>query len=205
MISVVAPDQNGLLATICRWFSDAGVSIQAAWITGEDEANDVFVVSKDVDVSALEKRLTAPGEANIIADVAGDMFGQARDIGESIVSGRGRLRPGLVRQKWRPDRSRDLYWSGGPGSNRRPRPWQGRALPTELPPQSWSQTLLRSAAGAFSDFRASSPAWLGIGELHQLVEGVVEVTGDASRRRESSRRRRPSRSSWCPCRTSRSC
>ena len=26
-------------------------------------------------------------------------------------------------------------WSGKPGSNRRPRPWQGRALPTELFPQ----------------------------------------------------------------------
>lgn len=26
------------------------------------------------------------------------------------------------------------YWSGRPGSNRRPRPWQGRALPTELLP-----------------------------------------------------------------------
>lgn len=87
MISVVAPDQTGLLATICRWFSDAGVSIQAAWITGEAEANDVFVVSREVDVSALEKRLTEPGEANSIADVAGDMFGQAREVGEAIVTG----------------------------------------------------------------------------------------------------------------------
>ena len=27
------------------------------------------------------------------------------------------------------------YWSGRPGSNRRPQPWQGCALPTELLPQ----------------------------------------------------------------------
>ena len=30
---------------------------------------------------------------------------------------------------------RDETWSGRPGSNRRPRPWQGRALPTELRPR----------------------------------------------------------------------
>ena len=29
-------------------------------------------------------------------------------------------------------RQRFLFWSGGRGSNSRPRPWQGRALPTEL-------------------------------------------------------------------------
>ena len=28
-----------------------------------------------------------------------------------------------------------LNWSGKPGSNRRPVPWQGTALPTELFPQ----------------------------------------------------------------------
>ena len=28
-----------------------------------------------------------------------------------------------------------LTWSGKPGSNRRPQPWQGCALPTELFPQ----------------------------------------------------------------------
>ena len=30
---------------------------------------------------------------------------------------------------------RETIWSGRPGSNRRPRPWQGRALPTELRPR----------------------------------------------------------------------
>lgn len=58
MISVVAPDQPGLLAATCRWFADAGASIEAAWITGEDEANDVYVVQGDVDVVALERHLS---------------------------------------------------------------------------------------------------------------------------------------------------
>lgn len=85
MISVVAPDQTGLLAAICSWFAEHGTSIEAAWITGDGEANDVFVVTGDVDVAALERRLTAPSELASITDVAGDMFAQARDIGETIV------------------------------------------------------------------------------------------------------------------------
>ena len=85
MISVIAPGQKGLLATICRWFADSGASIEAAWITGEDEANDVFVVTGDVDIADLERILTAGDES--LAGVVGDMFGEARDIGESIVRG----------------------------------------------------------------------------------------------------------------------
>jgi predicted amino acid-binding ACT domain protein len=85
MISVVAPDQTGLLAAICAWFAETGTSIEAAWITGEGEANDVFVVTGDVDVAALERRLTADGEGASITDVAGDMFAQARDVGEGLV------------------------------------------------------------------------------------------------------------------------
>ena len=77
-ISVVAPDQPGLLAAITRWLSDRGVSIQAAWIAGDDEAHDTFVVSKDVDVVALEKYLSAPGEAPSLLDTA-------RNAGESVV------------------------------------------------------------------------------------------------------------------------
>ena len=85
MISVVAPGQRGLLATICRWFADSGASIEAAWITGEDEANDVFVVSHDVDIAALERKLTAGDES--LASIVGDMFGEARDMGETVVRG----------------------------------------------------------------------------------------------------------------------
>jgi glycine cleavage system regulatory protein len=86
MLSVVAPDQPGLLATVCRWFADAEVSIEAAWIAGEDgEANDVFVVDGDVDCAALEKALTADDEG--IQAVVGDMFSQARDVGENLVRG----------------------------------------------------------------------------------------------------------------------
>jgi predicted amino acid-binding ACT domain protein len=88
MISVVAPDQTGLLATICRWLSDAGVSIEAAWITGEGEANDVFVVDGDVDVAALERLLT---HADHLENVVGDMFADARRAGENFLSGVGKF------------------------------------------------------------------------------------------------------------------
>ncbi len=78
MISVVAPDTRGLLAATCRWFTDAGVSIEAAWITGEEEANDVFVVSGDVDVLALEHRLSADHPPENIFEVA-------RRVGEDFL------------------------------------------------------------------------------------------------------------------------
>jgi hypothetical protein len=85
MISVVAPDQTGLLAAICSWFAEHGTSIEAAWITGEGEANDVFVVNGDVELLALERELTSPNELASITEVAGDMFEQAREVGETIV------------------------------------------------------------------------------------------------------------------------
>jgi UTP:GlnB (protein PII) uridylyltransferase len=84
MISVVAPDQTGLLATICRWFSDEGASIEAAWITGEqDEANDVFVVDGEIDCAKLEASLTL--EDHSIEAVVGSMFEEARRAGETMV------------------------------------------------------------------------------------------------------------------------
>ena len=97
MISVVAPDQPGLLATICRWFSDAGVSIEAAWITGEDEANDVFVVDGDVDVADLERRLTL--EDHSIQAVVGDMIGDARRAGEELVKNAAGVALRVLRRK----------------------------------------------------------------------------------------------------------
>jgi UTP:GlnB (protein PII) uridylyltransferase len=84
MISVVAPDQAGLLATVCGWFSAEGVSIEAAWITGEhDEANDVFVVDGEVDCAKLERELTL--EDHSIEAVVGSMFEDARRAGETLV------------------------------------------------------------------------------------------------------------------------
>lgn len=77
MISVVAPDQPGLLAAICRFFSKAGASIEAAWITGEEEANDVFVVKGHVDLGALERRLSVDSQESVID--------QARRIGEGFL------------------------------------------------------------------------------------------------------------------------
>ena len=83
MITVVAPGQKGLLATICRWFADGGASIEAAWIVGEEEANDVFVVKGDVDLIGLERKLTADDES--LATAVGNVVDQARDVGEVIV------------------------------------------------------------------------------------------------------------------------
>lgn len=96
MISVVAPDQPGLLATICRWLSDAGVNIAAAWITGEEQAQDVFVVDGPVDIAALERHLTL--ENHSIPAVVGSMVTDARRAGESLVrSALGAVR-GLLRR-----------------------------------------------------------------------------------------------------------
>lgn len=85
MITVVAPGQKGLLATICRWFADGGASIEAAWIVGEDEANDVFVIKGEVDLPGLERKLTAEDES--FATAIGGVVDQARDVGETIVRG----------------------------------------------------------------------------------------------------------------------
>jgi UTP:GlnB (protein PII) uridylyltransferase len=84
MISVVAPDQTGLLATVCRWFADEGASIEAAWIAGNaTEANDVFVIDGDVDVAKLERQLTL--EDHSIEAVVGSMFEDFRRAGEGFV------------------------------------------------------------------------------------------------------------------------
>ncbi|MEY2473637.1 MAG: hypothetical protein QOK28_2966 [Actinomycetota bacterium] len=84
MISVVAPDQVGLLATVCGWFTSEGASIEAAWITGEhNEANGVFVIDGDVDCAKLERELTL--EDHSIEAVVGSMFDDARRAGEVIV------------------------------------------------------------------------------------------------------------------------
>lgn len=98
MISVVAPDQPGLLAAVCRWFSDAGVGIEAAWITrsDQDEANGVFVVDGDFDVAALEHRLTL--EDHSIPAVVGDMFIDARRAGEALLKCAGRFVRDLLRR-----------------------------------------------------------------------------------------------------------
>ena len=97
MISVVAPDQMGLLATICRWFADAGTNIEAAWITGESEANDVFVVSGEVDCAALERHLTLENQG--IEAVVGSMFSDARRAGETVARNVAGFLSGLLSRK----------------------------------------------------------------------------------------------------------
>jgi UTP:GlnB (protein PII) uridylyltransferase len=98
MISVVAPDQVGLLATVCGWFSSEGANIEAAWITGDrDEANDVFVIDSEVDCSKLERELTL--EDHSIEAVVGSMFVDARRAGETIVRNAASFVSRLLGQK----------------------------------------------------------------------------------------------------------
>ena len=53
-------DDVGLLAAICRWFADQGVSIEAAGIdTVDGVASDVFLVDGECDTGALALHLSA--------------------------------------------------------------------------------------------------------------------------------------------------
>ena len=58
-------------------------------------------------------------------------------------------------------------WSGKRDSNSRPRPWQGRALPTELFPQRRSCDTSKSGVGAGNETRTRDPD-LGKVVLYQL-------------------------------------
>jgi glycine cleavage system regulatory protein len=64
VVKLTATDRIGLLAAVCRWFADHGVSIEAADVETENGiAHDVFLVTGDVDVEALAQHLTAPRQA----------------------------------------------------------------------------------------------------------------------------------------------
>ena len=78
-------------------------------------------------------------------------------------------------------------WSGKPGSNRRPQPWQGCALPTELRPQ---RPAMVSAWSEIPHLRARKPAAV----TRRMTEGRSE--GSRCHRRAHLRRRRSWRS---PC------
>ncbi|MCU1392589.1 MAG: Alpha/beta hydrolase fold [Ilumatobacteraceae bacterium] len=71
MVRVTAPDGLGLLAAVCRWFADEGVSIEAADVTTIDGiAKDEFVIDGDCDVDALEARLSGKPASPRIDPVA---------------------------------------------------------------------------------------------------------------------------------------
>ena len=58
-VRVTAPDQIGMLSTVCRWFADHGVSIDAADISTVDgTAKDVFLVRGDFDIDVLAGHLS---------------------------------------------------------------------------------------------------------------------------------------------------
>ena len=61
VVRVTAPDRIGLLSTVCRWFADNDISVEAASISTVDGvAKDVFLVDGPCDVDALERHLSAP-------------------------------------------------------------------------------------------------------------------------------------------------
>ena len=60
IVTVTAPDQLGLLSTICRWFADHDVSIEAATArTARGMAQDHFVVAGTCDPDELARHLSA--------------------------------------------------------------------------------------------------------------------------------------------------
>ena len=59
VVRVTAPDRVGLLAAVCRWFADRGVSVEAASVgTVDGVAKDVFLVDGPCDVDALVRHLS---------------------------------------------------------------------------------------------------------------------------------------------------
>jgi len=60
IVRVTAPNGLGLLAAICRWFADHGLSIEAADISTVDGGvDDVFLVDGECDTAALARHLSA--------------------------------------------------------------------------------------------------------------------------------------------------
>ncbi len=70
-VRVTAPDRIGVLSTVCRWFADRGVSIDAADISTVDgTVKDVFLVRGDFDIDELAAHLsgsTNRSPANVLA------------------------------------------------------------------------------------------------------------------------------------------
>jgi UTP:GlnB (protein PII) uridylyltransferase len=63
IVELVAPDAVGLLDSVCRWFSNHGVSIEAAEITTADGlATNRFLVTGTFHASALAKHLSEPAQ-----------------------------------------------------------------------------------------------------------------------------------------------
>ena len=64
IVRVTAPDRIGLLSAVCRWFADAGISIEAADIaTNRGTATDVFLVDGEFDADCLAEHLSGPASS----------------------------------------------------------------------------------------------------------------------------------------------
>ena len=59
LVRVLARDQVGLLAAICRWFADQGLSVESVHAATDGErARDVFLVAGNVDAAELAHHLS---------------------------------------------------------------------------------------------------------------------------------------------------
>ena len=59
LIRVVAPDQVGLLSTICGWFADHDLSVESLHAATDGEiARDVFLVEGTCDARDLARHLS---------------------------------------------------------------------------------------------------------------------------------------------------
>jgi pimeloyl-ACP methyl ester carboxylesterase/glycine cleavage system regulatory protein len=107
LVRVRAPDQVGLLAEICRWFADHGLSIESVHAATDDAvARDVFLVTGECDASALAAHLDGRGHTATVPAIPADLaplvdLGAARPSrtngGREGVSTAGRSRPGPTR------------------------------------------------------------------------------------------------------------
>lgn len=66
LLTVSAPDQTGLLSTICRAVAEQSVSIEVAHAVERDgRAEDLFLVDGEVDVAELASRLSTSGRSRV--------------------------------------------------------------------------------------------------------------------------------------------
>ena len=71
MVKVVAPDETGLLATICRYFQVHDINIETLQAcTGNGIANDTFLVIGRVEHAGLKAWLEHPPTVDVVQDAS---------------------------------------------------------------------------------------------------------------------------------------
>ena len=71
IVKVVAPDEHGLLAVICRYFQRQKVNIESLQArTRHGIARDTFLVIGTIDAEDLISHLTSPSDSRYVPTVA---------------------------------------------------------------------------------------------------------------------------------------